>query len=169
LELKPNSLTPAHYGCYESFKNAVLSEFDNDLDALIVFEGDAKITDINLFHEVLKQSINLFERKIVDFVSLGGPYDLENGVLQSISKKQVSNDIFISEKVIGCQCIVFGKHFRDKIKKLLLSEKWDALDLYLTNISNKNNINFGITNKTIVTQFDGKSDIDGYEKQFKVF
>ena len=169
LELKPNSLTPAHYGCYESFKNAVLSEFDNDLDALIVFEGDAKITDINLFHDVLKQSINLFERKIVDFVSLGGPYDLENGVLQSISKKQVSNDIFISEKVIGCQCIVFGKHFRDKIKKLLLSEKWDALDLYLTNISNKNNINFGITNKTIVTQFDGKSDIDGYEKQFKVF
>jgi hypothetical protein len=50
-----------------------------------------------------------------------------------------------------------------------LNEKWDALDLYLTNISNKNDVNVGITHKTIVTQFDGKSDIDGYDKKFKVF
>jgi FkbM family methyltransferase len=169
LELKSNSLTPAHYGCYESFKNVILSEFDSDLDALIVFEGDAKINDITTFNEIMNHAINLFERNIIDFVSFGGPYDLENGILQSVTRKEVSKHIFISDKVIGCQCIVIGKHFKNKIKNLLLTEKWDALDLYLTNISNKNDINVGITYKTIVTQFDGKSDIDGYDKKFKVF
>jgi FkbM family methyltransferase len=100
LELKPNSLTPSHYGCYESFKNVILSEFDSDLDALIVFEGDAKINDIVSFNETLNHAINLFERNIIDFVSFGGPYDLENGIVQSVTRKEVSKHIFISDKVI---------------------------------------------------------------------
>jgi FkbM family methyltransferase len=169
MELKENSLTPAHYGCYESFKNAVISEFDNDLDALIVFEGDAKIIDLNKFNELINESIKLFENQSVDLISFGGPYDLENGVLQSKVHKKLSDNFFISDRVIGCQCIVIGKHFRKKIIKLLLNEKWDALDLYLTNITNSNDIKLGISNKTIVSQFDGKSDIDGYDKKFKEF
>lgn len=169
MELKPNSLTPAHYGCYSSFKEAVLSEFDNDIDALVVFEGDAKIIDVKLFIELLKDSLKLFEKESVDLISFGGPYDLENGFLQSIIDKRLSNTIFISKKVIGCQCIVIGKHFRKKIKDLLRTEKWDALDLYLSNMANLGKIKLGITDKTIVTQFEGKSSIDGYDKKFKEF
>ncbi len=169
LELKENSLTPAHYGCYESFKNAVLSEFDNDLDALIIFEGDAKIVDIDIFNTLLNESIHLFENGLVDVISFGGPYDLEHGVLQSKNIENISENFYICDKVIGCQCVVIGKHFCSKIKKYLLSEKWDALDSYLTNISKKNNFKLGVSQKTIVSQFNGKSDIDGYEKQFKEF
>ena len=36
------ALTPAHYGCYEAFKNAILGEF-HDCDYLIVCEGDCII------------------------------------------------------------------------------------------------------------------------------
>lgn len=36
------ALTPAHYGCYEAFKNAILSEF-HDCDFLMVCEGDCII------------------------------------------------------------------------------------------------------------------------------
>lgn len=55
------------------------------------------------------------------------------------------------------------------MKTALLKEKWDALDCYLSNISQKNNFNLCVSNKTIVTQFEGKSDIDGYDKKFKEF
>lgn len=169
MELKPNSLTPRHYGCYDSFKNIVLSEFDNDLDALVVFEGDSKIVNHNLFNELLEESIELFESNLVDFISFGGPYDLENAVLQSNMTQKLSDEFYLCDKIIGCQCVVIGKHFRKRIKELLLTEKWDALDCYLSNISQKNKLKLGVSNKTVVTQFDGKSDIDGYDKKFKEF
>jgi FkbM family methyltransferase len=167
MELKPNSLTPAHYGCYESFKNSVLSEFDKDLDALIVFEGDAKIVDVDKFNELVNESVKLFEKGFVDYVSLGGPYDLENRVLQSPNIKTLSDNFYMCNKIIGCQCVILGKHFRNRIKNILLNEKWDALDLYLSKISNLDGVKLAVSTDTIVSQFDGKSDIDGYEKQFK--
>lgn len=168
-ELKENSLTPGHYGCYESFKNVVLSEFDNNLDALIVFEGDAKISNMNLFVEKLEETLKLFEKKSADIVSFGGIYDLESGYLQSHNKETLSDDFFICDKIIGCQCVIIPKHFRKTIQTTLLKEKWDALDCYLSNISQKNNFRLCVSNKTIVTQFEGKSDIDGYDKKFKEF
>ena len=124
---------------------------------------------IDIFNTLLNESIHLFENSLVDVISFGGPYDLEHGVLQSKNIENISENFYICDKVIGCQCVVIGKHFCSKIKKYLLSEKWDALDSYLTNISKKNNFKLGVSQKTIVSQFNGKSDIDGYEKQFKEF
>lgn len=169
VELKENALTPGHYGCYDSFKNVVLSEFDTNLDALIVFEGDAKISNIDVFIEKLEEVLSLFEKKSVDVVSFGGIYDIEYGYLQSNSKKNISDDFFVCDKIIGCQCVIIPKHFCKEIKELLLKEKWDALDCYLSNISQKNNFKLGVSTKTIVTQYEGKSDIDGYDKKFKEF
>ena len=76
---------------------------------------------------------------------------------------------FVCDKIIGCQCVIIPKHFCKEIKELLLKEKWDALDCYLSNISQKNNFKLGVSTKTIVTQYEGKSDIDGYDKKFKEF
>jgi hypothetical protein len=45
-----NALTPTHYGCFEAFKIGILSEFDNDLDFLIVCEGEK--TEPNYFREI---------------------------------------------------------------------------------------------------------------------
>lgn len=168
-ELKQNSLTPGHYGCYESFKNVVLSEFDSNLDALIIFEGDAKISNMDLFIKKLEEVLELCNDELVDLISFGGIYDLESGYLQSNHIKKLSDDFFICDKIIGCQCIIIPKHFRKRIKNALLKEKWDALDCYLSNISQSNNFNLCVSNKTIVTQFEGKSDIDGYDKKFKEF
>ena len=169
IELKPNSLTPAHYGCYDSFRTAVLSEFDSDLDYFIVMEGDAKIQDYDLFREKLIESMSLIEKHNLGFISFGGIYDLEMGVLQSNVVEDLSEDFFVCDKIIGCQFLIFPSSSRQLIKDILRKEKWDALDIYLNNISYKYGIRVGVSRKTLVTQYDGISTIDSVVKQFKEF
>lgn len=169
MELKPNSLTPAHYGCYDSFRTAVLSEFDSDLDYFIVMEGDAKIQDYELFRKKLIEAMSLIEKHNLGFVSFGGIYDLEMGVLQSNVVEDLSEDFFVCDKIIGCQFLIFPASSRQLIKEILRKEKWDALDIYLNNISHKYGIRVGVSRKTLVTQYDGISTIDSVVKQFKEF
>lgn len=169
IELKPNSLTPAHYGCYDSFRTAVLSEFDSDLDYLLVFEGDAKIQNKEVFMSKLQESIELIDKYKLDYVSFGGIYDLEHGVLQSNVVENMTEDFFVCDKIIGCQCILFPKNSRNKIKEILRTEPWDALDIYLNKVSSKHGLRVGVSRKTLVTQYDGISTIDNVVKQFKEF
>lgn len=169
IDLKPNALTPAHYGCYNSFKKAFLSEFDDDLDFLIIMEGDAKIQNHQLFVDKLNESIELIEKNNIGFLSFGGIFDLEFGVLQSNLVENLSDDFFVCDKIIGCQCIIFPSSSRESMRNILENEKWDALDIYLNQISHNNNIRIGVSRKTLVTQFDGISSIDNVVKQFKEF
>jgi FkbM family methyltransferase len=169
LELKPNALTPAHYGCYDSFKTAVLSEFDSDIDFLLVFEGDAKIQDHDLFIEKLNEAMTLTTKYNLDYVSFGGIYDLAYGVLQSRVMEEMTEDFFVCDKIIGCQCLLFPQKSRKKIKEILRREPWDALDIYLNKVSPKNGLRVGVSKKTLVTQYDGISTIDNVVKQFKEF
>lgn len=169
MELRSNSLTPAHYGCYESFKIAVLSEFDSSVDYLVVFEGDAKIQNHGLFVEKLNDLVYLMDVHELDYVSLGGIFDLENGVLQSNVVEKLNDDFFVCDKIIGCQCLIFSKKSHEKMKEILRTAKWDALDIYLNNISHSNNLRVGVSYKTIVTQYDGISTIDNCNKNFKDF
>ena len=169
MELKPNSLTPAHYGCFDSFRTAVLSEFDSNLDYLLVFEGDAKIQDHDLFIRKLNDAFHLMEIHNLDYMSFGGIYDLEFGVLQSNVVEEINDDFFVCDKIIGCQCLIFSGKSREKIKKILRTEKWDALDIYLNNVSRVHNLRVGVSRKTIVSQYDGISTIDNTDKYFKEF
>jgi GR25 family glycosyltransferase involved in LPS biosynthesis len=169
MELKPNSLTPAHYGCYDSFRTAVLSEFDSDLDYFLVFEGDAKIQDHEVFMSKLHEAIGLIDKHNLDYVSFGGIYDLEFGVLQSRVVEEMTEDFFVCDKIIGCQCLLFPQKSRKKIKEILRTEPWDALDIYLNNVSAKYGLRVGVSRKTFVTQYDGISTIDSIVKQFKEF
>lgn len=167
--LKPDSLTPAHYGCYDSFKTIVLSEFDSDTDYLLVFEGDAKIRDMDEFMIKLNDAIGLIDAHQLDYISFGGIHDLEHGVLQSNVIEGMTEDFFVCDKIIGCQCLLFPQKFRKKFKELLRTEPWDALDIYLNNISVKHGLRVGVSRKTLVTQYDGVSAIDKVVKQFKEF
>lgn len=169
MELKPNALTPKHYGCYDSFRTAVLSEFDSTLDYFIVFEGDAKIQNHEMFINKLNEAFDLIKTHNLDYISFGGIYDLEHGVLQSNLVEEINDDFFVCDKIIGCQCLIFSGNSREKIKKILRNEKWDALDIYLNVVSSKNGLRVGVSKKTLVTQYDGISTIDNTEKYFKEF
>ena len=102
-------------------------------------------------------------------MSFGGIYDLEFGVLQSNVVEEINDDFFVCDKIIGCQCLIFSGKSREKIKKILRTEKWDALDIYLNNVSRVHNLRVGVSRKTIVSKYDGISTIDNTDKYFKEF
>lgn len=163
------ALTPGHYGCFESFKNGILSEFDKDLDFLIVCEGDCLIeVPIDEFIDKVKQSCELVNEWDISYFSFGDTKTLDFGWHQSNVVEDIPNQdlLFITDKIIGLQCIMFPKKVREFLHEQLKNHKWDAADIFFNLIFAEYNLKMGILKNRITTQADGVSLID---KEFKSF
>jgi hypothetical protein len=163
---RSTALTPAHYGCYLAFKDAILGEFD-DCDYLIVCEGDCIIeTDINKFVYMVEECATKLEANNIGFMSFGDKDTLEFGWPQSPVVKEVNDDMYITDHLIGMQCIMFPKFVKKGLKDKLRTHAWDAADMYFNEIFYGSGYNMGIVHKRLTTQADGYSLID---QQFKTF
>jgi hypothetical protein len=164
-----SALTPAHYGCFESFKNGILSEFD-DCDFLILAEGDCLLEiSAEEFCNAVYQAANLCEENNVGYFSFGDTRTLEHGWLQSKEIETIPNQnlMFITNHIIGIQCIMFPKFVKKWLKERFLVDKWDAADIFLNYAFNKSPYKMGIVHKRMTTQANGFSLIDKTEKLFK--
>lgn len=169
FEKIPYALNPSHFGCYNSMKVALLSEFDSDLDAILLFEGDAFIYDHDEFYKKINEILPIANKNKISYISFGGKYNLLNGSVISYNKQDLNEDFFICDKIIGCQGIMFTAWFREKLKDLLRTEPWDVTDLYFNILYNKHNLNMAVSHKPYVTQLDGISMIDDIHKSYKEF
>jgi glycosyltransferase involved in cell wall biosynthesis len=163
------ALTPSHYGCYESFKNAILGEFDSDVDFLMVCEGDCIIEiDTQEFVEKVEKCCEYLNNHRIGYMSFGDKDTLEHGWSQSPIVETIPNQdlMYITNHIIGIQSIMFPKFTRKWLKETLLTHKWDAADLYFNLIFSKSEYKMGIVYDRMTTQADGYSLID---KQFKTF
>lgn len=163
------ALTPSHYGCFESFKTGILSEFDDDLDFLIVCEGDCLIeVPMNEFIDKVNQACELINREGIEYFSFGDTKTLDFGWHQSNVVREVPNQdlLFITDKIIGLQCIMFPKNTKEFLFNQLRTHKWDASDIYFNTIFREFDKTMGILNERITTQADGESLIDN---EFKTF
>lgn len=163
------ALTPAHYGCYDAFKNAVLSEFD-DCDFLIVCEGDCMIeVPIPDFCNKVFDAARICDENNIGYFSFGDTRTLEHGWLQSPKIQDVPNQdlLFITNHIIGLQCIMFPKFTKKWLKDKFRREKWDASDMYFNQIFKPSQFRMGILNNRITSQFNGFSLIDKQAKSFR--
>jgi hypothetical protein len=159
------ALTPAHYGCYEAFKNAILSEFNN-CDYLIVCEGDCIIeAPIKEFIKTVEDCENQLVENGIEYMSFGDKDTLEYGWPQSPVIKDVNDDMYVTNHIIGLQCIMFPAHVAPWLKETLRTHKWDAADMYFNNIFAGDKM--GIVKKRLTTQADGFSLIDNMQKTFR--
>ena len=159
------ALTPAHYGCYQAFRDAILSEF-HSCDFLIVCEGDCIIeTDIHFFVQKVEQCAHLLGPNNIEFMSFGDKDTLEYGWPQSPVIKEVNDDMYVTNHIIGLQCIMFPAHVAPWLKETLRTHKWDAADMYFNNIFAGDKM--GIVKKRLTTQADGFSLIDNMQKTFR--
>ena len=163
---RSTALTPAHYGCYEAFKNAILSEF-NDCDYLIVCEGDCLIEgDVgNFIHKVEKCALMLEENNI-GFMSFGDKDTLEFAWPQSPVVREVNEDMYVTDHLIGLQCIMFPSYVSNFLKEKLRLNNWDAADMYFNQIFYSSSYDMGIVYNRLATQADGYSLIDKQHKEF---
>lgn len=162
------ALTPPHYGCYEAFKNAVLSEF-NDCDFLIICEGDCIIeVPIEEFVNKVFESCRIIDDNNIGYFSFGDTRTLEHGWLQSPKIADIGNQdlLFITNHIIGLQCIMFPKFVEKWLKERFRTEKWDASDMYFNYIFKTSPYKMGIVNKRLTSQVNGFSLIDKQDKRF---
>jgi hypothetical protein len=163
---RSTALTPAHYGCYLAFKDAILGEFD-DCDYLIVCEGDCIIeTDINKFVYMVENCAVKLEENNIGFMSFGDKDTLEFGWPQSPVVREVNEDMYVTNHLIGMQCIMFPKFVKKGLKDKLRTHAWDAADMYFNEIFYGSGYDMGIVHNRLTTQADGYSLID---QQFKTF
>jgi len=163
---RSTALTPAHYGCYEAFKNAILSEM-HDCDYIIVCEGDCLIEgDVgNFIHKVEKCALMLEENNI-GFMSFGDKDTLEFAWPQSPVVREVDEDMYVTDHLIGLQCIMFPSYVSNFLKEKLRLSKWDAADMYFNQIFYSSSYDMGIVHDRLTTQADGYSLIDKQHKEF---
>lgn len=162
------ALTPAHYGCYESFKIGILSEFDEDCDFLMVCEGDCKIeTSVSDFIARVESTCQTISESKIGIMSFGDKATLEHGWPQSPVVAEVSNDaMYITNHIIGLQSIMFPRQARKWLFEKLRTSKWDGADMYFNSIFRDADWKMGIVKSRLTSQFDGYSLIDKQEKKF---
>jgi len=163
---RSTALTPAHYGCYLAFKDAILGEFD-DCDYLIVCEGDCLIEgDVGSFIHKVEKCALMLEKNNIGFISFGDKDTLEFGWPQSPVVREVNEDMYVTDHLIGMQCIMFPKFAKSHLKNKLRTYPWDAADMYFNSIFYGSGYDMGIVYERMTTQADGYSLID---QQFKTF
>jgi hypothetical protein len=158
------ALTPAHYGCYQAFKNAILTEF-HDCDFLMVCEGDCIIeTDVHFFIRKVEECAHLLGPNNINFMSFGDKDTLEYGWPQSPIIEEVNDVMYITNHIIGLQCIMFPAKIAKELKDTVRMHHWDAADMYFNLIFAGQKM--GILHNRITTQADGFSLIDNSHKTF---
>jgi len=165
-----SALTPPHYGCYEAFKNAILSEFSDDIDFLMVCEGDCIIeVPTQEFVKKVEQSCEYINNNNIGYMSFGDKDTLEHGWRQSNVIEEIPNQdlMYITNHIIGLQSIMFPKFVKKYLKDTLLTHKWDAADLYFNIIFANSQYKMGIVHNRLTTQADGLSTIDNTFKTFR--
>ena len=159
------ALTPAHYGCYQAFRDGILSEF-HSCDYLIVCEGDCIIeAPIEEFIKTVEECANHLVENGIEYMSFGDKDTLEHGWPQSPVIKDVNNKMYVTNHIIGLQCIMFPAHVAPWLKDTLRMHDWDAADMYFNNIFAGDKM--GIVKKRLTTQADGFSLIDNMQKTFR--
>ena len=162
------ALTPSHYGCYLAFKEAILTEFE-DCDFLIVCEGDCKIEiPLKDFVNKVESTCPTILENNIGYMSYGDKATLEHGWLQSPIVKEIPEQdlLYITNHIIGLQCIMFPIKVKKWIKDKLRTDKWDASDMFYNSIFVNSPYKMGILHQRITTQFDGYSTIDRTNKIF---
>jgi hypothetical protein len=163
------ALTPSHYGCFESFKNGIMSEFDDNIDFLIVCEGDCIVeVPMQEFVDKVEKSYQIIEDNKIGYMSFGDVKTLEHGWLQSPVREVVPDQdlLFITDHIIGLQCIGFPRSVKKWLLERLRTDKWDAADMFFNHIFYGSPYKFGIVHNRLTTQAEGFSLIDKQEKKF---
>ena len=147
-----------HYGLFQSFKRAIIENFTDDLDGILIFEADC-VLDVSKekFLDNVKQALRFCEKYELPYFSFGPR--IIYGHLESI---ELQNDeefpnFIVTDKIIQTHCILLTKKYRQFLIENL-NTSWDALDLWFNRIFK--DFKMGITKDELAYQTLGFSMLD---------
>jgi len=124
-------LAPGHYGCYLAHKNAICAEDNNVYDFVLIVEGDV-IIDSNYqeLYESLIRFNKLSYQTDMDIIGFGNPWQDRN--LNGPKIDDIYTDV---TPFIPAQSYLINNIKTKKIKTLLETLPWDAIDLWICNVA----------------------------------
>lgn len=157
-------IIPAHYGCFRAFADSTAKYFTQDIDAIILCEGDVRILNEEYIIDSIERAYEATQKYGIDYFSLGSKYTLEGNVLQSITLEKY-NDIEIVNKIIGIQMIMFPQRIREYLLHIYANSPWDGADIFLNqNFMYKKKL--GIFSESPTNQWSGTSAIEDRVRSF---
>ena len=153
------SLRGPHYGNYQSFRKAILTEFTNEIDFLMIFESDCKLlVPIEEFVEKVFASCDPITQRGIYYMSFGDNRNLRTSEIVSDNHGQINDWMYQTNKIIGIQSIMFPKFAFPFIKRAYDTTLWDVSDLMFNDMfKNKGKA----IAPRLTTQIEGVSTIQG--------
>lgn len=159
-------IRPAHYGCFRAFADSTTKYFTEDIDAIILCEGDVRILNEDSIVDSIERAYEATQEYGIDYFSLGSKYTLEGNVLQSITFDKYG-DIEIVNKIIGIQMIMFPQRIRQFLLDIYANSPWDGADIFLNqNFMYKKKL--GIFSESPTNQWNGLSAIESRTRSFEI-
>lgn len=156
---------PGHYGAFQSFKKAILENFTNDIDALLIFEADCVLeVSKEVFLQKVNEAVAFCEKHDLPYFSFGPR--IVNNFLESecIDSDKDYPNFIITDRIVLAHCVLITKKYRNYVFEKL-EKSWDSPDLWFSGIFK--NFNMGIVKNQLAYQTYGFSMIDNRFKWYK--
>jgi hypothetical protein len=162
LTNKPPVLSYGHYGAYKAHTEGILENFGEDIDALIVVEGDS-VTNLSPdeFYDKVIESYYLSEINDCKFVTFAGVSYMSGGEWWKLSK-DLGNWTQVPHFLLGTTYMIM-KSERNGIIDKIHNTGWHSPDFWLA-WNYHNRVKMLASNKPIVYQKEGYSVLDYLEK-----
>ena len=157
------AISYGHYGAFKAHERAVKNEFSDDVDGIIIFEGDV-ILDVEP-DEFINSIINSYKfglRNDASFITFG---ELKLGIRAEDPWKEIKDlgDFIEVPHFLCCHSYLIFKKEQENIKHKLNTSKWHAWDIWLFwNYDRR--VKMYSHKKRLVTESDGYSAIDFTDK-----
>lgn len=156
-------LSSGHYGAFKSHQNAILNEFNEDIDGLLIVEGDV-ISDLSPveFSDKIYRGLKFTEDNNGSFITFANVVfgDGSNAQNEIISFGEWDK----LQHFLCCNCYLITKKERKNIQNKLLDAKWMAFDMWLYWNYDKR-VPIFRSHKAISYEVSGFSMIDFKEKK----
>ena len=159
---EPPVLTYGHYGAYKAHTQGIYENFDEDVDLLIVAEGDS-YTDLSPdeFYNKVIESYNLSKSINAKLVSFAGPCYMTGGEWWNMTKDH-GDWLEVPHFLMGTTYLIM-KSERENMLHNILNTGWHSPDFWLAwNYHMKSKIL--VSKEKLVYQKEGYSVLDYLEK-----
>ena len=156
--------SPRKYGAFQSFRKAVLNNYDADLDALLLCECDCILTvSAEEFAEQVKRALQFCEKNKISYYTFG--INQDSPVYYTDDEHPHS---YISDKIICAHCVMIPKFERDFVMSEIAYRPWETPDIWFNMVFHtRGPSKMGAMYNPIAVQHEGFSLIDQQWKEWQ--
>jgi hypothetical protein len=163
LKNEPPVLTYGHYGAYRAHTDGIYENFSEDVDALIIVEGDSytNLTPDEFYNKVLESYFLSKENNVAlisyaELMYMTGSDDYWGQV------KTIGNWWDVPHFLLGTTYMIMSSH-RDNVLEQIKTKGWHSPDIWLARTFG-GKVKMLVSNEPIVYQKQGYSVLDYLEK-----